>query len=378
MRATQAVVHLENLRHNIRALKRLAGPDIRMCLAVKADAYGHGAVRVARAAAEEGVEAFGVATVEEGIELRRAGFEQPILLYSLTVPEEAGDVVAHGLQPFVADRESMARLNDEAERRGAEVRVHLKIDTGMGRVGCPPAEAADLGEHAASCGRLRLEGVCTHFAVADEQTDRGMVDYTSRQIERFRGCLEQMRDRGVDPRLVHAANSGALLGRPEAHFDMTRPGIMAYGYYPSRGQERTVELKPVMELRTQVVFQKTVPAGTRLSYGLIYETTRRTRIATLPVGYADGYRRSLSNRATVSIRGKRYPVVGRVCMDQCMVDLGPDAPVRLYDTAVLFGPGVCDPDAEEIAGLTGSIPYEVTCLVSKRVPRVYTDEPAVR
>lgn len=368
MRATRAIVHLDSLRRNIRIVRNEVGPDVKICMAVKADAYGHGAVAAARTAVEAGVDYLGVATIDEGRELRDAGVAQPVLLFSPCLPEEYPHVADCDLSPMLGSLVEIERLERAAARRS--VKVHLKIDTGMGRIGCPPEDAASLAGRIAESPRLILEGVCTHFPVADVPDD----GFTRRQLAAFETCLADIRSRGIEPALVHAANSGAIIGHPESTLNMVRPGIMLYGYYPSHEQERRLRLEPVMELRTQVVFLKRVARGTRLSYGLTYTVPRNTVIATLPVGYADGYSRLLSNKAEVLIGKRRYPVVGRICMDQCLVDLGPEAPVRLYDEAVLFGPDPDGPDAEEIAGLMNTIPYEVTCLVSKRVPRIYSGD----
>ena len=389
MRSTRAIIHLENLRFNIRTLKTTLDPQTKICMAVKADAYGHGAVAVSKVARDEGINSLGVATVEEGRELREAGFDCPILLFSLPGPEELDDLAFNDLAPILADRNLAMLLANTAQKHGRTIECHLKVDTGMGRIGCRPDEIDAILDVIRSCPLLRLAGVCTHFPISDTQDRR----FTLGQIDILRDCVARIKSQGLDPGVVHAANSGAIIGCREALFDMVRPGIFLYGYYPSGEQERVLPCKPVMELRTKIVFLKRVERGSRLSYGLTYTTAQDTLIATLPVGYADGYSRLLSNKADVFIRGKRYPIAGRICMDQCLVDLGPDADVELYDDVVLFGPGVeapgveapgveapgveaslpAAPDAEEIAGLMNTIPYEVTCLIARRVPRIYTD-----
>jgi alanine racemase len=369
MRCTKAIIHLENLRHNIRLLREILSPGVSICMAVKADAYGHGAVRVARAALEEGVGAFGIATVQEGDELRTAGIDVPILLLSPVVPSEIPRIVSRRIAALVSSEAFAHLLAREAERQGLAAGVHIKIDTGMGRLGCRPDQSQELAVFVDSNPWLELRGVCTHFPVADTRD----CSYTLQQLALLRSCVERIRERGVDPGVIHAANSGAILGCRESHLDMVRPGIMLYGYYPSKDQDRNLDLRPVMELTTKVAFLKKVERGTGLSYGLTYTTSQETVIATLPVGYADGYSRLLSNRAEVAIRGERHPVVGRVCMDQTLVDLGRGASVELYDDVTLFGPGPGAPSAETIADLMHTIPYEVTCLVGKRVPRVFVD-----
>jgi len=370
MRCTKAVIHLENLRHNIRLLKEILGPAVSICMAVKADAYGHGAVRVAKAAVEEGVDAFGIATVQEAEELRSAGIDNPILLFSPTVPTEIAGIVSRGIVPLLGDERFAILLAEEAERQNLVVEAHLKIDTGMGRFGCRPDQSEGLAVLIDSNPWLKLGGVCTHFAVSDGRES----GFTLQQGDVLQECVKRIRERGIDPGIVHAANSGAILGCRETHLDMVRPGIMLYGYYPSKDQDRNLDLQPVMEFTTKIAFLKEVVKGTSLSYGLTYKSADDTIIATLPVGYADGYSRLLSNKGEVLIAGKRYPVVGRVCMDQTLVDLGREPRVELYDDVTLFGPGPEMPTAETIADIMHTIPYEVTCLVGKRVPRVFVDE----
>ncbi|WP_455382423.1 alanine racemase [Salinispira pacifica] len=377
MRATRAVVYLQHLRHNIRLIRdhvarMRPGRPPRICVAVKADAYGHGIVEVSQTAVEEGVDYLAVATIDEAVQVREAGLRLPILIYSLPIPEELSAIVEFGLTPLVGDEELVARLEAEARHQGKRVPVHVKIDTGMGRIGCRPEEAPQLAAAVQESPWLHLEGMSTHFPVSDS-ADRS---FTLEQVRRFEAVAEETRQRGIDPGILSAANSGAALASPESYFDMVRPGILAYGYYPSDEQERLLPVKPVMQFESQMVYVKRVAAGTGISYGLTHHTERETCIGTVPVGYADGYNRLLSNRARMLVNGRSVPVVGRICMDQCMVDLGPDAAGALYDRAVLFGPDPAGPDAEELARIIGTIPYEVTCAVSKRVPRIYVDDPA--
>ena len=369
MRATRALIHTANLRHNLRQLKAAAGRDVRLCLAVKANGYGHDAALVSRVARQEDVYALGVADADEGRALRAAGIEGPIIVYGNPLPGEAGDLVEHGLACFVTDRDGISQVAEEARRSGVRAEVHLKVDTGMGRIGCPPQEATALALLVTQDPALHLAGVCTHFAGADMAEPA----YTRMQLDRFTGVLADLRGQGIDPGLVHAANSGALIAWPEALFGMVRVGIAAYGYYPSDEQDRRMDLRPVMELRSRVSFVKQVPPGACISYGMTHRTTRETFIGTVSAGYGDGYSRLLSACGRVSIRGRRYPVVGRVCMDQLMVDLGPETDVGPGDEVVLFGPDPAGPDAEEVARHMQTIVYEVTCLIAARVPRVAVD-----
>ena len=377
MRPTRGVIHLNNLRWNIRQFRRILNPSVQICMAVKADAYGHGASRIVKTAVEEGIGWFGVATVYEGVRLRREGIQARLLLFSLPFPEEIPLLFQYNISPFVADAATISRLETAAEEElrtkaplnAGRFPVHLKIDTGMGRIGCFPEDAPGLAEQIARSSRLFLEGTCTHFPGSDTKDQA----FSKKQTALFLRSVDGIRSRGVNPGILHAANSGAVVGLPESHLDMVRPGIILYGYYPSREQPRKLEIRPVYELQTRVMFLKKVPAGTPISYGSIYRTKGTTWIATLPVGYGDGFPRLLSNKAQVRIGEKMYPLAGRVCMDQIMVDLGPETEVRLNDTAVLFGPGPAGPTAETIAEAIGTIPYEITCGISKRVPRMYVD-----
>ena len=374
MRATRATIDLACLRANLEAVGAhlraarggLHAPP-RICLAVKANAYGHGAVPVARAALRAGVSAFGVATVDEGVELREAGIEAPILLFSLPLPEEAPAIAAAGLTPLCGDAALGRDLARAAAAAGRTVDVHLKIDTGMARIGCRPEEAATLASQLRAMAGLRLTGLCTHFARSGEAGQ----EFSRAQLAAFHEAIAAIPDR--DRLLLHTANSGAIVGLPESHLDMVRLGVIAYGYYPGEELARTIPVQPVMELATRLAYLKRVPAGTGISYGHTHRAGAATVIATLPAGYADGYPRLLSNRAEVLIRGRRCPVVGRICMDQCLVDLGPRPGADRYDRAVLFGPDPAGPDAAELAAIIGTIPYEITSAISARVPRLYPD-----
>jgi len=380
MRATRAVIHLDNFRWNIRLIQSHLAAGLspgtrrpRICVAVKADAYGHGIDEIARTAVDEGVEYLAVATVDEAVAVRDTGLSVPLLLYSLPCPEEIEEIVRRDITPLVADQGLCSLLSAEGKRQNKRVVVHVKVDTGMGRIGCRPEDAPELAGFIAEDPWLSLEGVSTHFPVADS-ADRSFTEF---QVDSFSRVIAAIRENGVDPGIVHAANSGGLLDYPSAWFDMVRPGILTYGYYPSREQRRPLAVKPVMELESRLVFLKSVPAQTPISYGLTFRTERETRIGTVPVGYGDGYNRLLSNKADVLVEeesgARRVRIAGRVCMDQFMVDLGPRSSTQLYDRVVLFGPDPAGPDAEELADILQTIPYEVTCNISKRVPRIFQD-----
>ena len=367
MRPTRAIIHTDNFRHNIKLVRNQVGRDKKICAAIKADAYGHGANELYSVAIEEGVTHFGIATVAEGVSLRASNLTIQILLLTLSTPEEFSEIVSCDIQPFVADKVYIKGLNREAGKQRKVLDVHLHVDSGMGRIGCRPEDAAELAKLIESLDSLNLTGVSTHFACADEPAK----SMTNNQISRFRNAVDQIKSAGINPGIVHASNSAAIVDFPDSWIDMVRPGIILYGYYPGHEQVRTLAVRPVMEFRTEVVFLKRVSAGQPLSYGATYVTDRETVIATLPVGYGDGYNRLLSSKGIILINGKKYKVAGRVCMDQLTIDLGPDTDVELYDEAILFGEGPDAQSAEDLAGILDTIPYEVTCNVNKRVPRVY-------
>jgi alanine racemase len=371
MRATRAIIHLDHFRGNIGLVRERAG--LRLCVPVKAGAYGHGAPRMAGAALEAGADCLAVAAVEEGAELREGGITAPILLFSQVLPEEMPAVISLNLTPFVGDREGIDALDWAAGASGRAAGegpfpVHLKIDTGMGRLGCRPEEAADLAAYIKSKKHLVLGGTATHLSVSDslKAEDR---EYTRRQLALFRGAAASIKAAGLETGVLHAANSGALVLHREAWLDMVRPGILLYGYSPAAGSPEELPVKPVMELRTRIVFIKRVKKGEALSYGRTWEAPEDTLIATLPVGYGDGLPRRLSNNHWVLIRGRSYPLVGRICMDQCMVNLGNEGDVSRWDQVVVFGPGFVT--AADLAEKLDTIPYEITCGINKRVPRVY-------
>ena len=373
MRATKAIIHLDNLKHNITQIKQTLAPDTKICLPVKADAYGHGAIRTAIAAIRAGVSYLAVASVQEGIELREAGIVAPIISLSLPILEEIASIIDYKLEPLVIDEEFINELNRAANAQNKTVAVHLKIDTGMSRIGCKPSEAVKLATQIVRAKNLRLQGVATHFAVADSDSESDRA-FTKGQLERFSDAVEAIRQTGIHIPLVHAANSGAVQMMPEAQFDMVRPGLLAYGYMPIQGTATAIDVKPVMELVTQVVLIKQIRAGTCVSYGRNWTAPQDTYIATLPIGYADGLRRALSPGLKVRIGNDFFPIIGRICMDQCMVDLGAHPWVQRWDEVCIFGPNPQDNSAQTLADIAGTIPYEITCGIHKRVPRVFVNE----
>jgi alanine racemase len=393
MRATRALIYLDRFRENLRAAAGRIGKR-RICVPVKADAYGHGALPLARTALAAGADSLAVALVQEGEELRRGGIGAPILLLSQAMPDELADLVHHMLSPLVSDETYIDALAGAAGAAGRELALHLKVDTGMGRAGCRPEEAAALAGRILSHKSLRLAGVATHLAVSDS-TAPGDMAYTGDQLRRFGEVLRALRAAGIDPGIVHAANTGALLYHPDSWFDMVRPGIFLYGYQPEDPPDLpglpVITPRPVMELHSSIAAVKPLRRGESVSYGRTWTAAEDTLVALVPAGYADGLRRDLSNNWYVGIRGGAYPIVGRICMDQCMVNLGwagqgragqsrseQGRAVSPGDDVVLFGDALGDAagDAAVMAKKLGTIPYEITCGITRRVPRVYTDHPS--
>jgi len=372
MRGTQARIHLANLEHNIRQIKKNC--KAKLCVSVKANAYGHGSVCVARKVLDCGADYLAVASVDEGRLLREEGITAPILLFSLTVPEEIPDIIRLNLTPFVFDEECIDLLDNAAGKSfaGAQYPLHLKIDTGMARIGCKSEDAPSLARRICASKHLRLEGMCTHFAVSDSLKPDDIA-YTKNQIAVFKQSADAVQRAGIEAGIRHCAASGGILMYPEAHFDMVRAGIIAYGYFPSE-ELKTLpskpDLKPVMELVAPVVSIKELKAGQSVSYGRAWTAKKDTRIATLPIGYGDGLLRNLSPGFSVAIHGERYPIVGRICMDQCMVDIGASSRVKRWDEAVIFGTKPNEPTAEDAATLLHTIHYEILTGISARVPRV--------
>jgi alanine racemase len=368
-RPVWAEIDLDAVRANVRTLAGVAAPAALMAV-VKADGYGHGAVPVARAALDAGAQWLGVALVEEGAELRAAGIDAPVLVLSEPPPPAAPAVVALGLTSVAYTRPGIDALAKAVADSGADpLPVHLKVDTGMHRVGCTTAEASALAETITARDELRLEGVLTHFAVADEPDN----PYTGEQLDRFERVLDDLRRAGVQFDMVHAANSAALLEFADrARFDLVRCGIAAYGVPPAPNLAGRVELQPAMALKARVSHVKRLPAGARLSYGLRYRMPADGAVATVPVGYADGVPRALSaTGGEVLVGGRRHPIAGTVTMDQLMVDVG-DTPVEVGDEVVLIGrDGDAEITADEWADKLGTIAYEIVCGIGQRVPRSY-------
>lgn len=360
---TYTEISLEAIKHNISEIKKYVSPTAKFMAVVKANAYGHGAAAVSRAAVEAGVDYLGVANLKEALELRESGILSPILILTESPTSVADEVIQHSLTQTVYSFSEAKALSDESQKRNKPVKVHVKIDTGMGRVGVLPSEAMAFITKVSSLPGMVLEGVFTHFAKAEDPEDH----FTNEQFQKF----QQIVARVPHIPLKHSANSAAALFHRQTHLDLVRVGLMMYGLYPQGNSRRLISLKPALSFKTRVTYLKKVPTGTPLSYGSTYVTPSETTIVTIPVGYADGYSRRLSNRGQVLIRGKRYPVVGRVSMDLTLVNVG-SGKVEMGDEVVLIGEqngqGI---SADEIAALEDTISYEVVCSIGKRVPRVY-------
>jgi alanine racemase len=362
-------VDLDAAAANVRVLRGRLREGTRVMAVLKADAYGHGAVAAARRLLREGVEMIGVGDSSEAIELREAGVAAPILVLGAIVPGEVEKVVAYGVAASIHSQSRLELLARAAEAQGRRAPVHLKIDTGMGRLGALPAVAVPLAREIASCPHLSFEGIATHYASASSP----VPFQTSSQYESFRRVLEALEAEGLLPPLVHASSTAALLGPLREHFGMVRLGGGIWGLDPGNLDGSGLSLRPCLSLRTQVIFLKDFPAGSPVGYHRTHETSRPSRIATLPIGYNDGYGWGLGNRASVLLRGRRAPVVGAVSMDYTTVDVSEVPGAETGDVVTLAGrDGDEEIRVEDLARLLRTIPYEITCRLGKRVVRVHT------
>ncbi len=366
-RPTVGEVDLGALEFNYRQLKKRIPEDVKLLAVVKADAYGHGAVPVSLRLEKLGVDYLGVAIPEEGVELRRGGVKTPILVLGGIFGGEVDQFFRFRLTPVIFKKDSLRILSREAERRKRKVKVHLKVDTGMGRLGVPLNLWSDFLHEVTRFPRIETEGILSHFAMTDEEKG-----FTRNQWRAFQEAVKTAQAFGICCPYLHMANSATLTTFPACSARLVRPGIMLYGSYPAPTFRSLIPLKPVMRLKTRIHFLKSVPPGMRISYGGTFKAKRKSLIATLPIGYADGYNHHLSNHGEVLIHGKRAPVVGKVCMDFIMVDVTDIPRVSVGDEVVLMGrQGKEQITPEEIAEKINSISYEVLCSIGKRVPRVY-------
>lgn len=367
-RPTACLVDHGALRFNLGKIRERVGTRVKILAMVKANAYGHDANMVADTLSASGADAFGVATLSEGVPLRLMRIKAPILIVGGTYEDELGDLLAHTLTPALYDLEGLHRLDAAVRRHGGTLGIHLKIDTGMGRLGLAAADYDSWTAEIKKLGALRLDGIFSHFSHAESVVG----DYTRRQLETFKRVLERLRSENIRPPLAHLANSAATITLPAAYFDMVRPGIMLYGVYPAPEMAGAIPLQPALTWKTKILQLKKVPAGASISYGETFITKRESLIATLPVGYADGYPRLLSNRGEVLVGGQRAPVAGRVCMDLTMVDVTDIRNVKQGDEVVLLGrQGNAEISADRLAAWANTISYEILTSISARVPRIH-------
>ena len=385
-RATFAEINLDSFRHNLHSIKSLIGPDVGTMAIIKADAYGHGAIQCARAATKEQVNYIGVGIIQEAIELRENGITSPILILGGIYPNEIEDLIKYNLSTSLSSSVIASAISKKAEQANKSVGVHIKIDTGMGRLGIQPEDFISLLNNVITCKNLKIDGLFTHLSSADEEDP----ETTHHQISIFLNVLKKLRTTNfskmtneIDHILFHSANTAGLLRFPESRFDLVRPGISLFGSFPSptvasvfdslTNENKATKLRPVMNWKTKIIQIQTLRKGVPISYGGRYVTKNdRTRIATIPVGYADGLSRRLSNNMELLVKETRVKQVGTICMDMCLIDVTSLPDVKMGDEVVIFGSqGNGQIKVEELATKADTIPYEILCGVGKRVPRIY-------
>jgi len=385
-RATFAEINLDSFRHNLHSIKSLIGPDVGTMAIIKADAYGHGAIQCAHAAIKEQVNYIGVGIIQEAIELRENGITSPILILGGIYPNEIEDLIKYNLSTSLSSSVIASAISKKAEQANKSVGVHIKIDTGMGRLGIQPEDFLSLLNNVITCKNLKIDGLFTHFSSADEEDP----ETTHHQISIFLNVLKKLRTTNfskmtneIDHILFHSANTAGLLRFPESRFDLVRPGISLFGSFPSptvasvfdslTNENKATKLRPVMNWKTKIIQIQTLRKGVPISYGGRYVTKNdRTLIATIPVGYADGLSRQLSNNMELLVKETRVKQVGTICMDMCLIDVTSLPDVKMGDEVVIFGSqGNGQIKVEELATKADTIPYEILCGVGKRVPRIY-------
>ncbi|MBN2190275.1 MAG: alanine racemase [Candidatus Aureabacteria bacterium] len=365
---TWAEIDLSSLRNNIKFISRRTGRDIAIMAIVKCNAYGHGAVEVSREAVKLGVKALGVSSLSEGIELRNVFSEIPIIVLSSGMSGQAEEFIEHRLSPVVCSWQMVNALSEAARSRGTKAAVHIKIDTGMGRIGVWHKQADEFVRAVYNVPDIVIEGICSHFATSDEED----LEFANQQLSWFADFLDKISD--IPVRFRHISNTGGIFNLPSAHLNMVRPGLSIYGVSPSDFVKDSVKLKPVLSLKTKIAFIKKIPEGRALSYGRTFVTDKPMKVATLPVGYGDGYPRMLSNRGYVLIGGKKARILGTVTMDQMMVDITGIRNAKVEDVAILIGKqGREEITAREVARMADTIPYEIFTSINKRVQRIYID-----
>jgi alanine racemase len=368
LRPAYLEIDLKALAANVRNIKRRSGKKVELLVVVKADGYGHGSYEVSKVALKNGAGSLGVAFLEEAIELRENGIKAPILILSPEFYDREKELIAYDLQPAIADLDFVKNLNREAKKQNKIAEVYLKIDTGMRRYGIEPSSALDFVRVVQKLKNIRLKGVLSQFSTT-EDTDK---DFAEKQLYLFKKAVKQLEELNGDRLVRSIANSGAFLKLPQSYFDQVRVGILMYGIYPSPKMVKRVEVNPVMSLKSRIVQIEEVQKGESVGYGRTFITKRRTKIGTVPLGYADGYPWQLSNRGKVLVKERRVPIIGRVCMDAFMVDLTELPDVKIGEEVVLLGKqGKEKIEAHQIAGWANSFSYEIISRMGKRLPRVY-------
>lgn len=378
IKRTWAEIDLSVAEDNFKAIKEQVG-NTRLCCVVKADAYGHGAVKLAQLYSKLGADCFAVSNIDEALELRECGIKEPVLVLGYTPVNLAAKLSAYKIAQTVYSLEYARQLSEACEYSGVSVDIHIKLDTGMSRIGfmCQsfPEDEASLDEIESACKlpSLKVRGIMAHFAVSDEGEDG--KEYTDAQFESFRYVVNKLADRGITFDIVHHANSGAVEYYPQTYMNMVRAGIILYGLAPNPAIEGNISLKPVMSLKSTVAHVKKLRKGSSVSYGRTFVAEDDMVVATVPVGYADGYLRCLSKDGYMSVNGKKAKILGRICMDQTVIDVTNAGDVKIGDEVVIFSDGSDNaPDANILAFFADTINYEIICAVSKRVPRVYTKD----
>jgi len=366
---TWTEVNLDAIAQNVKNIKKLIGKKKELMAVVKGNAYGHDILEISSVVLENGATRLAVARLEEAIFLRKAGITVPILVLGLTLKPQAESLVSYDITPTVCEFEMIEKLSESAVQMNKMTKIHLKVDTGMGRIGIFPDDVLKFIKRIKTLKNVEIEGIFTHFSVADEKDKF----YTEEQFRKFIEILTILEKEGIKIPIKHVGNSATLLDLPHMWLDMVRPGLAIYGLYPSKEVKKTINLIPAQQFKTKIVFIKELPRGESISYGRTYITKRRMRVASLPVGYADGYNRLLSNQGEVLVRGQRVPIIGRVCMDQCMIDVTNLTQVEIGDEVVLWGrQGEGMITVEEIAQKIRTINYEIVHLPDKkRVPKLF-------
>jgi len=369
MRPTFAEINLDNFIFNLNQLKNKLGANTKLMAVIKANAYGHGALKISRVALNNGADSLGVALLEEAMELKEEGINAPILVFGYISSFDLEKAIERKIRQTVFSYQQALSISRAALNQNKEALIHIKIDTGMRRIGFwPERKSLEEIEEIYRLPGIKVEGFYTHFACAEKEDK----SYTQEQMHRFLTFTKALKEKGFEPGLLHTANSAALIDLPSTHLDLVRPGIALYGLYPSFTQREKIELKTVLSLKSEIIQLKVVPAGSGISYNHTFRTSHQSIIATLPIGYADGLNRRLSNKGEVLVKGKKVPIVGAICMDQCLIDVSSINDVEVGDEAVLLGTqGREIITADEIADRLGTISYEVLTSISNRVPRLY-------